>query len=127
MILSNKPTNINTPVKGTLTHRKASLPPEMTMNRNLQIDLSATATRNNFLLPAISPSPSMSGSMQGAIETFGNDDLSANLNINGQTKLFLRRLNNIKQKMEQDLDYVKISRSKASISGFKGGAALLKD
>ena len=41
MILSNKHTSLNTPAKGSLTSRKASLPADLTLNRNLKLDMSS--------------------------------------------------------------------------------------
>ena len=45
----------------------------------------------------------------------------------GQVRLFLRRMDHIKDKMEKDLEYLRISRSNANRHAPKGGAKLVQD
>ena len=45
----------------------------------------------------------------------------------GQVRLFLRRMGHIKDKMEKDLEYLRISRSNANRHAPKGGAKLVQD
>ena len=45
----------------------------------------------------------------------------------GQVRLFLRRLSHIKEKMEKDLEYIRISRSNKDRFAPKGGYKLVQD
>ena len=97
---------VTTPHKsGALGRRNGSLQPElMDKSRSLFNDLNVSSSKkNNFMLPAISPMSSSRDnvSARNAMqhETFGNMD-TGGIVMNGQTKLFLKRINQIKEKME---------------------------
>ena len=45
----------------------------------------------------------------------------------GQVRLFLRRMSHIKDKMEKDLEYIRISRSNANRFAPKGGYKLVQE
>ena len=51
---------------------------------------------------------------------------SGNVAGTAQARLFLRRLNGIKDKMEKDMEYLRISRESSSKAP-KGGKQLMKD
>ena len=78
---------------------------------------------NNFVLPSISPNDTRM--VQNA--TFGQvPDMTA-MAAPGQVRLFLRRLSHIKEKMEKDLEYIRISRSNKDRFAPKGGYKLVQD
>ena len=45
----------------------------------------------------------------------------------GQVRLFIRRMGHIKEKMEKDLEYLRISRSNANRFAPKGGLKIVQE
>ena len=45
----------------------------------------------------------------------------------GQVRLFIRRMGHIKEKMEKDLEYLRISRSNANRFAPKGGVKIVQE
>lgn len=94
-------------------------------NGSLPAEILDRTKNNNFILPSISPNETRNLPNQ----TFGGQqspDVAAMAGP-GQVRLFLRRMGHIKEKMEKDLEYMRISRSNANKYAPKGGAKLVKD